>query len=301
MSEQSDAVIVTEEAKCERPAPATRGIVARLFADRVFIVGALIVGAVAAAALFAPALTRWDPIAVEIGRDHPQPPGGAHLLGTDDLGRDVFARIVYGARLSLAIGVSARLLSTAIGLSLGLVAGFFRGAVETIVMRITDLLLAFPSLLLLIAVAAAFGGSLAAVFLTIGLAGWGGTARLVRSQVLVVREEEYVIAARAAGVPDARLVLRHILPNCMGPVIASFTLGVASAILAEASLSFLGLGAQEPAPSWGNMAQLGTLRLLSAPWLALAPASAIAIVVLGWNLLGDALQNALAPDLARSA
>jgi peptide/nickel transport system permease protein/oligopeptide transport system permease protein len=271
MSEQSDAVIVTEEAKRERPAPATRGIVARLFADRVFNVGALIVGAVAAAALFAPALTRWDPIAVEIGRDHPQPPGGAHLLGTDDLGRDVFARIVYGARLSLAIGVSARLLSTAIGLSLGLVAGFFRGAVETIVMRITDLLLAFPSLLLLIAVAAAFGGSLAAVFLTIGLAGWGGTARLVRSQVLVVREEEYVIAARAAGVPDARLVLRHILPNCMGPVIASFTLGVASAILAEASLSFLGLGAQEPAPSWGNMAQLGTLRLLSAPWLALAP------------------------------
>jgi peptide/nickel transport system permease protein/oligopeptide transport system permease protein len=296
MSEQSDAVIVTEEAKRERPAPATRGIVARLFADRVFIVGALIVGAVAAAALFAPALTRWDPIAVEIGRDHPQPPGGAHLLGTDDHGREVFARIVYGARLSLA-----RLLSTAIGLSLGLVAGFFRGAVETIVMRITDLLLAFPSLLLLIAVAAAFGGSLAAVFLTIGLAGWGGTARLVRSQVLVVREEEYVIAARAAGVPDARLVLRHILPNCMGPVIASFTLGVASAILAEASLSFLGLGAQEPAPSWGNMAQLGTLRLLSAPWLALAPASAIAIVVLGWNLLGDALQNALAPDLARSA
>ncbi len=166
-------------------------------------------------------------------------------------------------------------------------------------MRATDLLLAFPSLLLLIAVAAAFGGSLAAVFLTIGLAGWGGMARLVRAQVLTIREEEYVMAARAAGVPDARLVLRHILPNCAGPIIASFTVGVASAILAEASLSFLGLGAQEPAPSWGNMAHLGTLRLLSAPWLALAPASAIAIVVLGWNFVGDALESALSPGAAR--
>lgn len=271
----------------------------RLLTDPVFVAGAFLVACAALAAVFAPALTSWDPIAVDIGRQHPLPPGGAHLLGTDDVGRDVFARILYGARLSLAIGLSARLLSTAIGVGLGLAAGFFRGLTETIVMRATDLLLAFPSLLLLIAVAAAFGGSLAAVFLTIGLAGWGGMARLVRAQVLTIREEEYVMAARAAGVPDARLVLRHILPNCAGPIIASFTVGVASAILAEASLSFLGLGAQEPAPSWGNMAHLGTLRLLSAPWLALAPASAIAIVVLGWNFVGDALESALSPGAAR--
>ncbi|MFN0150219.1 MAG: ABC transporter permease [bacterium] len=271
----------------------------RLFRDPVFIAGAFLVACAAFAAVFAPVLTSWDPIAVDIGREHPLPPGGEHLLGTDDVGRDVFARILYGARLSLAVGLSARLLSTAIGVGLGLAAGFFRGLTETIVMRATDLLLAFPSLLLLIAVAAAFGGSLAAVFLTIGLAGWGGMARLVRAQVLTIREEEYVMAARAAGVPDARLVLRHILPNCSGPIIASFTVGVASAILAEASLSFLGLGAQEPSPSWGNMAHLGTLRLLSAPWLALAPASAIAIVVLGWNFVGDALESALAPGAAR--
>jgi len=273
--------------------------VRRFAADPVFVAGAILVACAAGAALFAPALTSWDPIAVDIGREHPLPPGGAHLLGTDDVGRDVFARILYGARLSLAVGLSARLLSTAIGVGLGLAAGFFRGVTETVVMRATDLLLAFPSLLLLIAVAAAFGGSLTAVFLTIGLAGWGGMARLVRAQVLEIREEEYVTAARAAGVPDGRLVLRHILPNCMGPIIAAFTVGVASAILAEASLSFLGLGAQEPAPSWGNMAHLGTLRLLSAPWLALAPASAIAIVVLGWNFLGDALEHALAPGAAR--
>lgn len=272
----------------------------RFAANPGFVAGAVLVGGAVLAALLAPSLSRWDPLAVDLSR-RLLPPGGAHPLGTDDLGRDVFSRLLHGARLSLAIGFSARILSTGIGVLLGVVAGYFRGAAEAVIMRATDLLLAFPSLLLLIAVAAAFGGSLAAVFLTLGFAGWGGTARLVRAQVLVVREEEYVSAARALGLPGMRLVLRHILPNCLGPVVVSFTLGVATAILAEASLSFLGLGAQPPAPSWGSMAQHGVEYLVSAPWLALAPAAAIAVVVFGWNLLGDALQGALAPELRGTA
>jgi peptide/nickel transport system permease protein/oligopeptide transport system permease protein len=272
----------------------------RLAANPGFLAGALLVGGAVVAALLAPALSRWDPVGVDLGR-RLLPPGGPHLLGTDDLGRDVLSRLLHGARLSLAIGFSARILSTAIGVFLGIVAGYFRGAAETVIMRATDLLLAFPSLLLLIAVAAAFGGSLFAVFLTLGLAGWGGPARLVRAQVLVAREEEYVAAARALGLPQARILLRHILPNCLGPVVVSFTLGVASAILAEASLSFLGLGAQPPAPSWGSMAQHGVEYLVSAPWLALAPAAAIAVVVFGWNLLGDALQAAIAPETRGTA
>jgi len=272
----------------------------RLAADPGFVAGALLVGGVVLAALLAPALSRWDPLGVDLGR-RLLPPGGAHPLGTDDLGRDVLSRLLHGARLSLAIGFSARILSTAIGVFLGVLAGYFRGGADAVIMRATDLLLAFPSLLLLIAVAAAFGGSLAAVFLTLGLAGWGGTARLVRSQVLVVREEEYVAAARALGLPNARLLFRHVLPNCLGPVVVSFTLGVATAILAEASLSFLGLGAQPPAPSWGSMAQHGVDYLVSAPWLALAPAAAIAVVVFGWNLLGDALQTAIAPETRGTA
>jgi ABC-type dipeptide/oligopeptide/nickel transport system permease subunit len=272
----------------------------RALANPTLLFGATLVAAAALGGLFAPWLSSWDPLAVEFGRQHPMPPGRDHLLGTDDAGRDVFARVLHGARVSLAIGLLARLLSTSIGLALGLAAGFFRGALETIVMRATDLLLAFPSLLLLIAVAAAFGGSLVAVFLTIGLAGWGPTARLVRSQVLVIRDEEYVTAARALGVPDGRILWRHVLPNCLGAVIVSFTLGVATAILAEASLSFLGLGAQEPTPSWGSMAQAGAARLVSAPWLALAPAAAIAVVVLGWNLVGDSLQEIVAPERRRA-
>jgi ABC-type dipeptide/oligopeptide/nickel transport system permease subunit len=272
----------------------------RLAADPGFVAGAALVAGVALAALLAPSLSRWDPLAVDLSR-RLLPPGGAHPLGTDDLGRDVLSRLLHGARLSLAIGVSARVLSTTIGVTLGLLAGYFRGPVEALIMRATDLLLAFPSLLLLIAVAAAFGGSLAAVFLTLGLAGWGGTARLVRAQVLVVREEEYVAAAGALGLPRTRVLFRHILPNCLGPVVVSFTLGVATAMLAEASLSFLGLGAQPPAPSWGSMAQHGVEYLVSAPWLALAPAAAIAVVVFGWNLVGDALQAALAPELRGTA
>lgn len=257
--------------------------------------GACLVAGAALAALLAPLVSPADPIAVDLGR-RLLPPGGAHPLGTDDFGRDVLSRVLHGARISLAVGLLARLVSTAIGLSLGLLAGSVRGRVESLVMRLTDVMLAFPSLLLLIAVASAFGGSLAAVFLTLGLTGWGGTARLVRAQVLALREEEFIVAARATGVSGIRLVTRHLLPNCIGPVIVSFTLGVASAILSEASLSFLGLGAQPPAPSWGSMARHGADFLVSAPWLAIAPAGAIAVVALGWNLLGDALQARVAPE-----
>ncbi len=271
-----------------------------LLADPSFIAGALIVGGVALAALLAPALSRWDPLAIDLGGAR-LAPGGAHPLGTDDSGRDVLARILFGARISLAIGLLARVVSTSIGLLLGLAAGYFRGTVESVVMRATDLIMAFPSLLLLIAVASAFGGSLAAVFLTLGLAGWGPTARLVRAQVLVVREEEFVTAGRAAGLSTPRLLLRHVLPNCLGPVVVSFTLGVATAILAESSLAFVGLGAQPPAPSWGSMARDGKEFLISAPWLALAPAGAIAIVAFGWNLLGDALRARVAPETRGTA
>jgi ABC-type dipeptide/oligopeptide/nickel transport system permease subunit len=247
-------------------------------------------------AALAPLLARHDPTRIDLAAAL-RPPSDAHWLGTDVQGRDVWARLVYGARVSLAVGVGSQSLSLVLGVTLGLLAGFYGKWVDELMMRLADITLAFPTLLLLIAMAAALQPSMGVVVFTIGVVGWAGMARLVRGQVLVVRQTEYVQAERALGAGDARIMLRHVLPNVIAPVVIAATLGVAGAIMAEAALSFLGLGVQPPTPSWGAMIADGRdlAQLRRAPWTSLFPGLAIGAAVLGFNLLGDALRDALDP------
>ena len=247
-------------------------------------------------AVLAPLVSLHDPLRIDLVNQL-QGPSPSHWLGTDIQGRDVWARLVYGARVSLSAGIVSQAIALAIGLSMGLIAGYYGGWVDELVMRLADVTLAFPTLLLLIAMAAALQPSLGVVFLTIGIVGWAGMARLVRGQVLVVRQLEFVQASRALGARDLRIVLQHVLPSVVAPVLIAATLGVAAAIMAESSLSFLGLGVQPPTPSWGAMIADGRdlNQLRNAPWTSLAPGLAIGAAVLGFNLLGDALRDALDP------
>lgn len=259
-------------------------------------VGLGVVAVMMLLALAAPLVTRYEPSAIDL-RHALEAPSVRHWLGTDAQGRDVWARLVYGARVSLLVGVASQGIALLIGVALGLVAGYRGKWTDDAVMRLADVTLAFPSLLLLIAMAAAFEPSLTVVCVVIGVVGWAGMARLVRGQVLVVRELEYVQAMRALGARDGRILLRHVLPNVVAPVVIAATLGIAGAIMAEAALSFLGLGVQPPTPSWGAMIADGRdlSQLRNAPWTSLAPGLAIGGAVLGFNLLGDALRDALDP------
>jgi ABC-type dipeptide/oligopeptide/nickel transport system permease subunit len=269
---------------------------ARLRRDTRARIGLLVVAMLLLLAILAPLLARHDPIRVDLLRQL-EPPSAEHWMGTDVQGRDVWARLVYGARISLAVGLISQSIALAIGLSLGLIAGYFGRWVDDLVMRLADITLAFPTLLLLIAMVAALQPSLIVVFVTVGLVGWAGMARLVRGQVLVVRQLEYIQAARALGTPDRRIISRHVLPNVIAPVVIATTLGMAGAIMAEAALSFLGLGVQPPTPSWGSMIADGRdlSQLRASPWTSLFPGLAIGVTVLGFNLLGDALRDALDP------
>ena len=251
-------------------------------------------------AVAAPLVARHDPVHIDL-INQLRPPSAEHWLGTDLQGRDVWARLVYGSRISLAVGILSQLIALVLGLSLGLLAGYYGRWVDEVVMRLADVTLAFPTLLLLIAMVAALQPSLGVVFATIGVVGWAGMARLVRGQVLVVRQLEYVQASRALGARDLRVILAHVLPGVIAPVIIAGTLGVAGAIIAESSLSFLGLGVQPPTPSWGAMIADGRdlTQLRTAPWTSVFPGLAIGAAVLGFNLLGDALRDALDPRAAR--
>lgn len=262
--------------------------------------GALVILLMVVAAVAAPWIARHDPTDVDLVNQL-RPPSIEHWMGTDVQGRDIWARLVYGARISLSVGLVSQGIALSLGLLLGLVAGYYGKWVDEAVMRLADVTLAFPTLLLLIALVAALQPSLTVVFLTIGLVGWAGMARLVRGQVLVVRELEYVQAMRALGARNGRIIARHVLPAVIAPVVIAGTLGVAAAIMAEAALSFLGLGVQPPTPSWGAMIADGRdlSQLRGAPWTSLFPGLAIGMTVLGFNLLGDALRDALDPRAAR--
>ena len=266
----------------------------RLLRNFAFTSGLLLTVTLIVIALAAPLIAQKDPYQQDTSR-RLEPPSTDHILGLDDLGRDVFARVVYGARVSLRVGFSVVLIASIIGVTLGAMAGYFGGPVDLIVMRLCDILLAFPGILLAIALVAVLGPSLNNVILALSTIGWVGYARLVRGQVLKVREMEYVTAARALGARSPRVILLHVLPNVINPVIVMATLGLAGAILAEAALSFLGLGVQPPIPSWGAMLTAGRRYLGLANHLAIFPGAAIMLAVMGLNFLGDGLIDALDP------
>jgi ABC-type dipeptide/oligopeptide/nickel transport system permease subunit len=257
-------------------------------------IGIVIVMAVAAA--LAPLIARQSPISIDLLHILERP-SGHHWLGTDIQGRDIWSRLVFGARVSLTVGLISQGIALTLGVTMGLLAGFYGKWVDEIVMRLADVTLAFPTLLLLIAMVAALQPSEGVVFATIGIVGWAGMARIVRGQVLVVRQLEYIQAIRALGASDLRIMAQHVLPNVIAPVVIAATLGVAGAIMAEAALSFLGLGVPPPAPSWGSMIADGRDldQLRRAPWTSVFPGVAIGAAVLGFNLLGDALRDALDP------
>lgn len=224
-------------------------------------------------------------------------PSGEHLLGTDEAGRDVFTRLLYGARISLLVGVVPTVISMLIGAVLGIVAGFAGGKTDAVIMRLADIMLAFPSMLLAMVIMYTFGDGLINIFLALALVNWASVARIVRSETLRLKETAYVEAARSIGVGRWKIMLTHILPNCIPSLIVLFTLNVPSAILSESALSFLGLGVQLPNSSWGLMVSTGRQFLYERPWLSLAPSAAIMLTVLAFNFLGDGLRDTLDPHL----
>lgn len=247
-------------------------------------------------AVFAPLAAPYDHLKQSLA-DRLAHPSAEHWLGTDELGRDVLSRIIFGARISLTIGLVPTLISMAIGTVLGLYAGFYGGKVDFVIMRLADVMLAFPSLLLAMVVMYTMGGGLINIFIALSLVNWASTARIVRSQTLSLKEKEYVEAAKSIGVKKWIIMFRHILPNCLPSLIVLFTLNIPAAILSEASLSFLGVGAQPPSASWGLMVVRGKKYLFSEPWLSIAPSVAIMIIVLAFNFLGDGLRDVLDPYL----
>jgi peptide/nickel transport system permease protein len=263
----------------------------------------LVGGAMVAVVLIAATVGPWlapDPPAAQLLELRLQPPGPGHPLGLDELGRDVLSRLFYGARVSVAVGFSVVALAAAIGTLVGALSGYAGGGVDALLMRISDVVLAFPGILLAIALVAVLGPALSHVVLALAVIGWVGYARLVRGQVLKLREEEFVLAARAAGLPARRVVWRHVLPNVLPLLVVQATLGMAGAVLAEAGLSFLGLGQPPPGASWGAMVNAGRAHLLDAPHVALFPGLAIVWTVLGLNFLGDGLVDALDPRRRRT-
>jgi peptide/nickel transport system permease protein len=258
------------------------------------IIGAVLIALFVILAIFAPWIAPYDPNASDWMAVR-EAPSLAHLLGTDDLGRDVLSRVIYGARASLAAGVVSVLVALVIGVPLGLAAGFFGGVLDTLISRLADALLACPFLVLAIALAAFLGPSLENAMIAIGISATPIFIRLTRAQTLVVRNEEYIAAALSLGIGNFALIAQHILPNVLAPIVVQATLTMAVAVLAEASLAFLGLGQLPPAPSWGSMLDVARQFLSEAPWMALFPGLAIIAVVVGFNLLGDGLNDALNP------
>jgi peptide/nickel transport system permease protein len=256
--------------------------------------GMLIVFLAGFAAVAGPVLTPYDPSAQELSR-RLEGPSVPHPFGLDELGRDILARIMAGARISLLVGLSVVSVSALLGMFFGSVAGYFGGPTDDVISRVIDVLMAFPGILLAIALVAVLGPSLGNVILALSIIGWVGYARLVRGQALRARELEFVQAARALGASPARIVFRHVLPTALPAVVVQATLGMAAAIIAEASLSFLGLGVQPPTPSWGTMLDAGRSHLFDAPHLTIFPGLSIAVLVLGFNFLGDGLRDRVDP------
>ncbi|MCU0513786.1 MAG: ABC transporter permease [Anaerolineae bacterium] len=264
------------------------------FRNAIAAVGLLIVTVMLIAALTAPFIAPYNPNKTSV-RDRLQPPGTTFFLGTDDFGRDIFSRLLHGAGFSLRIAIFAQLLTTLIGVSLGLISGWYGGRVDDLIMFLAETSYAVPGIIFLIIWVSLLGLGRESIFLALALIGWSGDARMVRAQVLSLKEREYVVAARAMGASPARIMALHLLPNCLAPTIVLASLGIAGVILAESGLSFLGVGVQIPDPSWGSMIKDGGGMLTSAWWYSIFPGLAIMLAVLGFNFMGDGLRDALDP------
>lgn len=268
----------------------------RFRTNRLALGGGVIVLALFIVAVLAPLLSPYNPD--DIDRKHIlEPPGVHHPLGTDDLGRDVLSRMIWGARISLAVGFVAVGIATFIGMIIGALAGYYGGWLESLSMRFIDIMLSIPTFFLILAVIAFIGPSIWNIMIVIGLTGWMSVARLVRAEFLSIKEREYVLAAKALGASDFRIIFRHIMINSMAPVLVSAVLGIAGAVLVESALSFLGIGVQPPTPSWGNILTLGKDNIEIAWWLSVYPGLAILITVLGYNLLGEGIRDSIDPRL----
>lgn len=291
-----------------QPAPApvvvrassqTTGLSARLmravFGQPVILISALFIAAITLAAAAVPLLPVRDPAEQSVIR-RLKPPSDESVLGTDRLGRDILSRVLWGARMSLVVGVGVVAISALFGTAIGLIGGYFRGWVADLVMRLMDILLAFPPLILAMVMVTVLGSSVQTVVIAISMGVVPRFARVARATILSIREREYVLASRAVGASTTRIMLRHVLLNAVDPLIVLTTLLVPTAILTEAMLSFLGLGITEPTPTWGNMINNGRLVLREAPWLTLFPSGAIVLTVIAFNLLGDAIRDALDPN-----
>ena len=267
--------------------------------NRLAVGGGIVVSFLVALAVLAPLLAPWDPNKPDTRRIL-TPPSPSHPLGTDQIGRDVLSRVLYGARVSLAVGFVSVGIATIIGVLLGAVAGYRGGLVDAAIMRVVDLMLVFPRFFLLLAVLAFLKPSIWTIMVVIGLSGWMGVARLVRAEFLTLREREFVVWSESIGASAARVVFRHILPNALAPVLVAMTLGIPAAILTESGLSFLGLGVQPPYATWGNILTDGKDALEIAWWMTLYPGLAILITVLSYNLLGEGIRDALDPRLRQA-
>jgi peptide/nickel transport system permease protein len=296
MAPTSTTVVATASA-----APRKRtGVWQRFRRHRIAMVGLAILAILAFCAIFAPIIAHNDPYHTTLGLIR-KPPTAAHWLGGDSSGRDVYARLIYAGRVSLSVGLVAVGIYTAIGLLLGALAGYYGGWVDSVIMRFADIVLSFPSLIIIITVVSVLGPSIYNIMLVIGLLGWPPMARILRGLFLSLRERDFIVASRTVGAPNSRIIFKHLLPNALAPVIVAATFGIAQAILLEAGLSFLGLGVQPPTASWGNMltdAQSLTV-LESQPWLWIPPGIMIALAVLSINFIGDGLRDALDPYLLR--
>jgi peptide/nickel transport system permease protein len=271
-------------------------LVKRLRRQPLALAGGLCIVLIFLAALGAGLLSPFDPGKTDIAAKL-QAPSGKHWLGTDQLGRDVLSRLLFGSRISLTVGFIAVAISIGLGILVGAVAGYYGGRVDAWLMRLVDVKLCFPSFFLMLTVIALLGPSIWNVMIIIGLTSWMGTARFVRAEFLTLRQRDFVLAARALGAGDGRIIRVHLLPNALAPVFVTATLDVATAILVEAGLSFLGFGVQPPAPSWGNILTEGRTFIFDAWWLTLFPGLAILLTVLSFNLLGEGLRDALDPRL----
>jgi len=264
--------------------------------NKLAVFGGIIVLTLFITAIFAPLLSPYDPNSINV-KDILEPPGRTHPLGTDDLGRDILSRMIWGARISLAVGFVAVGISTMVGILLGAISGYYGGWTDRVLMRFVDIMLSIPTFFLLLAVIAFLEPSIWNIMIVIGLTSWMGVSRLVRAEVLSSKEREFALAARAIGAGDLRMIFKHILPNSMAPVLVSAVLGVAGAILVESALSFLGIGVQPPTASWGNILTAGKDNIEIAWWLSVFPGLAILVTVLAYNLLGEGIRDSIDPRL----